>query len=278
MTKRYQTLISISLIASLTFGWHVVEAKGVVGSTATTVAPAAEGEEGVHKESVVVLTPQEIRARAFKREHAFPVDSFWDKLAQCETAQDWQNGGQWAGGLGIYTKSSFPKASMGTWERYGGEEFAPSPDKATREQQIVVANRIAVTGWKTTHVRPKEWAKRKGIPQVWEFVQRPVGLTGWGCYKSKSTGKYRMARPKVFYYENYKLVPLFKFEWNEKSHAVEDLQMLLGNVRVDGHYGPKTRQAHIEYLKKRKLSRDGVPSKPSKKTDRVKVLDVNLGS
>jgi hypothetical protein len=63
--------------------------------------------------------------------------AFWDKLAWCETQGDWQNGGKYAGGLGIY---------QGTWENWGGTEFAPTPDKATKEEQIVVAQRVSTLG------------------------------------------------------------------------------------------------------------------------------------
>lgn len=284
MTQRHHTLIPAFLIVIATFGWGTTQAKGeeVVSPTAetvvsTTVAPSG----GVHTEgapALVVVTPALIRSQAVKREHALPTNSFWDELAQCETAQDWQNGGRWAGGLGIMTSSSFPKASMGTWERFGGEEFAPSPDKATRAEQIEIANRIAVKGWTTVHHRDKDWARRQGIPAVWNFVQRPVGLTGWGCYKSQSTGKYRMDKPKMFYYENHRLVPTFQFSWNEKSHAVHDLQVFLGNVKVDSVYGAKTRSAHISYLRKHKLSRDGVPSKPSKKVSKPTTGSVSAQS
>ncbi len=205
-----------------------------------------------------VLTAESIRASAVMREHAFAPDSFWTKLAQCETANNWSDKGRFAGGLGIMTNSSFPKAAMGTWERYGGEQFAPSPDKATREEQIIVANRISVEGYKQVVYRDPDWARRQGIPAVYLWDQKPVGLGGWGCYKSKSTGKYRMDKPKFFYYENFKDVVLFAFKFNETSNAVHDLQMIL-NVKVDSTYGPKTRQAHFRYLKKRKLSTMGVP-------------------
>lgn len=268
MTNRHHSLIPAFLIVVATFGWGTTQAKGeeVVSPTAETVATTTVAPLGeVHTQEVgLPMTPAMLRSQAVKHPYALPTNDFWDKLAQCETAQDWQNGGRYAGGLGIMTSSTFPKASMGTWERFGGEEFAPSPDKATRLEQIEIANRIAVKGWKTTHYRDKDWARRQGIPAVWEYVRPPVGLTGWGCYKSKSTGKYRMEKPKMYYYENYKKVPLFQFSWGEKSHAVHDLQVLLGNVKVDGVYGKKTRAAHIAYLKKHKLSRDGVPSKPSK--------------
>lgn len=125
-----------------------------------------------------------------------PTIDYWDKVAQCETANDWKNGGQWAGGLGIYTKGTFGSSSMGTWEYYGGEEFAPSPDKATKEEQIKVANRIAVLGYRTVVNRDPEWAKRAGVPVTYVHHKKPVGFSGWGCVKSKSTGKWRIGLPK----------------------------------------------------------------------------------
>jgi hypothetical protein len=200
----------------------------------------------------------DLRQSSVPRKHAYATDSFWDELAQCETARDWQNGGRFAGGLGIMNNSRFPKAAMGTWERFGGEEFALSPDRATREEQIIVANRISVEGYKKIVHRDPDWARRQGIPATYLWDQEPVGFTGWGCYKSKSTGKYRMAKPKMYYYENYKDVVLFSFKFNEKSKAVHDLQMFLG-IKVDNHYGPKTKKAHVEYLRKKNLSLSGVP-------------------
>jgi len=191
----------------------------------------------------------DLRKSSVERKHAYPTDNFWDKLAQCETAQNWQDTGTWAGGLGIYTKSKFPKGDMGTWERFGGEKFAPTPDKATREEQIIVANRIAVEGYQQLVQRDPDWARRQGVPAQYLWDQKPVGLGGWGCYKSKSSGKYRMDKPKMYYYENYEDVLHFKFTMNEKSKAVHDLQVFLG-LKVDSWYGPKTRAAHRKYIKK----------------------------
>lgn len=200
----------------------------------------------------------DLRQSSVPRQHAYATDSFWTKLAQCETANNWQNGGRYAGGLGIMTNGTFPKSNMGTWERYGGEEFAPSPDKATRAEQIIVANRISVEGYKKIVHRDPDWARRQGVPATYLWDQKPVGFNGWGCYKSKSTGKYRMSKPQMFYYENYKDVVRFPFKFNETSKAVHDLQVILG-VTVDSKYGPKTKAAHINYLKKRNLPLFGVP-------------------
>ncbi len=67
--------------------------------------------------------------------------SVWDQLAQCES------GGNWAinSGNGYYGGLQF---SASTWAAYGGTEYAPTADKATREQQIAVAQRTqAAQGW-----------------------------------------------------------------------------------------------------------------------------------
>lgn len=194
---------------------------------------------------------------------------FWERLAVCETNSNWQDKGKHAGGLGIYTRGKFPRPDMGTWERYGGEEFASSPGKATKEQQIIIANRISVEGWKTTVTRDADKARRMGVPQVYEWYQKPVGFTGWGCYKSKSTGKYRMAKPKLFHYDQ-KMVPVVQYYWGQRGLIVQDLQKLVG-VTVDGHYGKKTREAHIQYLKRHKLPLIGVGRVPKIAKNNVQV-------
>lgn len=68
-------------------------------------------------------------------------DSDWDRLAQCES------GGNWAinTGNGYYGGLQF---SQSTWQAYGGTQFAPRADLATREQQIYVAEKtLAGQGW-----------------------------------------------------------------------------------------------------------------------------------
>jgi hypothetical protein len=61
--------------------------------------------------------------------------SVWDDLARCES------GGNWAinTGNGYYGGLQF---SYGTWHQYGGGEFAEYPHEASREEQIIVAERL----------------------------------------------------------------------------------------------------------------------------------------
>ena len=67
--------------------------------------------------------------------------SVWDRLAQCESSGNWSinTGNGYYGGL---------QFSYSTWHGYGGGEFAEYPHQATREQQIIVAERLhAVRGF-----------------------------------------------------------------------------------------------------------------------------------
>jgi len=65
----------------------------------------------------------------------------WDALAHCETRGNWATDSVpgFSGGLGF---------ADGTWASMGGGEFADSAADATREQQIIVAERVLESsGW-----------------------------------------------------------------------------------------------------------------------------------
>ncbi|MGA6207163.1 transglycosylase family protein [Nocardia testacea] len=68
-------------------------------------------------------------------------DSDWDRLAQCEAGGNWaiNTGNGYHGGL---------QFSQSTWQANGGGEYASTANQASREQQIVVAERVlASQGW-----------------------------------------------------------------------------------------------------------------------------------
>jgi nucleoid-associated protein YgaU len=58
----------------------------------------------------------------------------WDAVAECESSGNWSinTGNGYHGGL---------QFSAGTWAAFGGLEFAPRADLASKEQQIAVAER-----------------------------------------------------------------------------------------------------------------------------------------
>ena len=61
-------------------------------------------------------------------------DSVWDRIAACETQGNWSmSGPSFSGGVGF---------ANSTWSSFGGNEFAPNAGQATREQQIIVAERV----------------------------------------------------------------------------------------------------------------------------------------
>jgi resuscitation-promoting factor RpfA len=82
-------------------------------------------------------------------------DSTWDKLAQCESGSRWNinTGNGFYGGL-QFTPS--------TWRGFGGKEFAAMAHQASRDEQIVVAERVlAKQGW-----------------NAWPACSRKLGIRG----------------------------------------------------------------------------------------------------
>jgi hypothetical protein len=68
---------------------------------------------------------------------------FWEAVAWCETNHDWDDHGHFAGGLGM---------AKSVWVNYGGRQFASTPQKATKQQQIIIANRVAFFGFQTKNI------------------------------------------------------------------------------------------------------------------------------
>ena len=68
---------------------------------------------------------------------------FWEAVSWCETNHKWNDGGYFSGGLGM---------AQSVWEGYGGRQFASRPSKATKEEQIIVGNRMAFLGYQTKNI------------------------------------------------------------------------------------------------------------------------------
>ncbi|WP_346768466.1 transglycosylase family protein [Streptomyces sp. R301] len=63
----------------------------------------------------------------------------WDRVAACES------GGQWSANLGNGAFGGL-QMTQEAWERHGGLDYAPSPDLASRAQQIAVADTALAAG------------------------------------------------------------------------------------------------------------------------------------
>ncbi|WP_068155721.1 resuscitation-promoting factor [Rhodococcus phenolicus] len=97
------------------------------------------------KASTVVTEPVAATVRVgTKPKPAVPASgraSTWDALAQCEATGNWaiNTGNGFYGGL---------QFTQQTWAGFGGTQYAPRADMATREQQIAVAEKVqAAQGW-----------------------------------------------------------------------------------------------------------------------------------
>jgi Transglycosylase-like domain len=117
----------------------------VIEPALIAASEAVEARAAVQRLAQAVLEQDVIeRALAEKVER----DSIWDRIAACETQGNWSmRGSSFSGGVGF---------ANAAWDQWGGREFAPNAGQATREQQIVVAERI----------------------------RDSVGLRAWGCAKT----------------------------------------------------------------------------------------------
>jgi hypothetical protein len=168
-----------------------------------------------------------------------PPDTFWDRLAWCETHGNWQNGGNWAGGLGI---------ARSTWKRWGGHEFARTPDKATREEQIIVANRVAIFGWqsKDSYLTLDDRVNNR------PHFRKPVGFNGWGALPCAG------GRPALMVHTQDTVIAQ-RFKWGQTGRVVKDLQALL-RIKATGKYDARTWAAHQNYIIKNGLDRRLAPA------------------
>jgi hypothetical protein len=88
-----------------------------------------------------VKATQQRRVVAVRKKAPLPgtPHGVWDQIQKCECPPGWHcnTGNGYFGGL---------QMDMTFWRSYGGPQFAPRPDLASREQQIVVAERARDSG------------------------------------------------------------------------------------------------------------------------------------
>jgi len=100
----------------------------------------------------------------------------WDKVAQCESSGNWKinTGNGYYGGL---------QFSLRTWRAFGGSKYASYPHRATKAEQIAIAQRtLAAQG-----------------PGAWPTCGRRAGLTkanGGASSKAVAGSTAKKATPK----------------------------------------------------------------------------------
>lgn len=121
----------------------VASAEAAIGESIGQHVAAVE--EAQRREAEVAAQATVTRTRSVAPNYEPGDGSRWDQLAQCECGGNWgcNTGNGFGGGLQFMHQRSYS-----TWLSFGGGEFAPHPWEATREQQIVVAERVlASSGW-----------------------------------------------------------------------------------------------------------------------------------
>lgn len=182
VTVFYRTVISVLITTIAFFGGsnQINQNANKEKAVTTTTIPQEEKITAMNN-----VRAQDIRVQKeaaliseYKQQYKnprVPTIQYWERVAVCESSRDgttarWNDGGKFSGGLGIFT---------GTWVSFGGRQFAQSAGKATKMEQIVVANRIAVVGWQTKNKFASLDDKLANRP----YFQKAVGFNGWGCIK-----------------------------------------------------------------------------------------------
>ncbi len=82
------------------------------------------------------------------------TETVWDRVAYCESTNNWSinSGNSFYGGL---------QFTYDTWKGFGGQKYAPTADKATKAQQIEIAQEVL---------------KVQG-PGAWPVCSKEAGLT-----------------------------------------------------------------------------------------------------
>ncbi|MGW4727013.1 transglycosylase family protein [Streptomyces sp. NPDC004291] len=111
----------------------------------------------------------------------------WDRVAECES------GGQWSANFGNGMYGGL-QLTQGDWERHGGLAYAPSPDLASRAQQIAVAEKALVKG-----------------SDAWATCAPIAGLTNDGKPTGVDPGPATAPAPSV--------APVPESSWNSGSPA-----------------------------------------------------------
>ena len=140
MKHKTLTVISLSLAALLLQPVIGSKAEEVPPSTTINVPINVAVQNKVHIMTVNSMHPE--LAAQLKTRKAGSI-KFWEAVSWCETNHKWNDGGYFSGGLGM---------AQSVWEGYGGRQFASRPSKATKEEQIIVANRMAFFGFQTKNV------------------------------------------------------------------------------------------------------------------------------
>jgi len=140
MKHKTLTVISLSLAALLLQPAIGSKAEEVPPSELINVSTSVPVQTTVHVMTINSTHPE--LAAQLKTRKAGSI-RFWEAVSWCETNHNWNNGGYFSGGLGM---------AQSVWINYGGKQFGSRPSRATKQEQIVIANRVAFFGFQTKNI------------------------------------------------------------------------------------------------------------------------------
>jgi len=159
----YRLFTAVTLSVTTAFGALTTGGDAPKASTTTV----ENSEARVLKSNINTMHPELKTQLRTKKGGSI---KFWEAVSWCETNHNWNDGGYYAGGLGI---------AKSTWVGYGGRQFAPTAKTATKEEQIIVANRIAFFGFQTKRVY-RTLEDRENNRPFFRPAQGWKSMTKWG--------------------------------------------------------------------------------------------------
>ncbi|MFI9813935.1 transglycosylase family protein [Saccharothrix variisporea] len=109
---------------------------GEAGEQIVTYRVTIKNGQETNREKLGAKVTKEAKPKKVKVGTKLPPDGeIWDRLAYCEATGNWaiNTGNGYYGGL---------QFNKGTWDAYGGQQYAEYPHQATREQQIAIATKL----------------------------------------------------------------------------------------------------------------------------------------
>ncbi|MEV8438324.1 transglycosylase family protein [Actinosynnema sp. NPDC051121] len=128
---------------------------GEAGEQIVTYRVTVKNGQETGREKLGAKVTKEPKPKKVKVGTKLPPDGeVWDRLANCEATGNWaiNTGNGYYGGL---------QFNKGTWDAYGGSQYAAYPHQATREQQIAVATKLR---------------DARGGYSAWPHCQQQLGL------------------------------------------------------------------------------------------------------
>jgi uncharacterized protein YabE (DUF348 family) len=121
---------------SMMKGEQKVEDPGAPGEQIVTYRVTVKNGKEIGREKLGTKVTKEPKAKKVRKGTKLPPDgAIWDKLAFCEATGNWAINT----GNGFYGGLQFDEQ---TWQAYGGDQYAPLPHQASREQQIAIATKV----------------------------------------------------------------------------------------------------------------------------------------